>query len=162
MMHINRLKLVLIAIIIIFFQLFIPVINISGIEFTPDLLIILLTYIGYYYGRLDAIIIGFLFGLIQDFATQFELIGVMSLIKSLIGYCFGTMALYREIWHKNFRLLIIISIYFFHFIIFQSICMNSTIVPDLLFVKIIIIQSILCFFILIVFDKSIMKNGILK
>ena len=162
MMHANRLKILVISIIIIFFQLFIPVINISGIEFAPDLLIIFLTYIGYYYGRLEAIILGFLFGIIQDFATQFELIGVMSLIKSLIGYCFGTMALYRDIWHRNFRLLIIFSIYLFHFIIFQSIFMNSTAAPEFLFIKIILIQSILCFFILIVFDKSIMKNGILK
>ena len=162
MMHANRWKILVISIIIIFFQLFIPVINISGIEFAPDLLIIFLTYIGYYYGRLEAIILGFLFGIIQDFATQFELIGVMSLIKSLIGYCFGTMALYRDIWHRNFRLLIIFSIYLFHFIIFQSIFMNSTAAPEFLFIKIILIQSILCFFILIVFDKSIMKNGILK
>ena len=162
MMHANRFKILVISIIIIFFQLFIPVINISGIEFTPDLLIIFLTYIGYYYGRLEAIILGFLFGIIQDFATQFELIGVMSLIKSLIGYCFGTMALYRDIWHRNFRLLIIFSIYLFHFIIFQSIFMNSTAAPEFLFIKIILIQSILCFFILIVFDKSIMRNGILK
>ena len=162
MMHANRFKILVISIIIIFFQLFIPVINISGIEFTPDLLIIFLTYIGYYYGRLEAIILGFLFGIIQDFATQFELIGVMSLIKSLIGYCLGTMALYRDIWHRNFRLLIIFSIYLFHFIIFQSIFMNSTAAPEFLFIKIILIQSILCFFILIVFDKSIMRNGILK
>ena len=162
MIYSYRLKILLISIIVIFFQLFIPVINISGIEFTPDLLIILLTYIGYYYGRIDAIIAGFLFGLIQDFATQFELIGVMSLLKSVIGYCLGTMVLYREIWHRNFRLFIIISIYFFHFIIFQSIFMNSIIAPNLLFIKIILIQSILCFFILIFFDKSIMKHGILN
>ena len=162
MMHANRWKILVISIIIIIFQLFIPVINISGIEFSPDLLIIFLTYIGYYYGRLEAIILGFLFGIIQDFATQFELIVVMSLIKSLIGYCLGTMALYRDIWHRNFRLLIIFSIYLFHFIIFQSIFMNSTAAPELLFIKIILIQSILCFFILIVFDKSIMRNGILK
>jgi rod shape-determining protein MreD len=161
-MYANRWKILVISIIMIIFQLFIPVINISGIEFSPDLLIIFLTYIGYYYGRLEAIILGFLFGIIQDFATQFELIGVMSFIKSLIGYCLGTMALYRDIWHRNFRLLIIFSSYLFHFIIFQSISMNSTAAPEHLFIKIILIQSILCFFILIVFDKSIMRNGILK
>ena len=162
MMHINRLKLVLIAIIIIFFQLFIPVINISGIEFTPDLLIILLTYIGYYYGRLDAIIIGFLFGLIQDLITQFELIGIMAFIKSMTGYCLGTLALYQGIWSRGYRILFIAIIFSFHFYLYQFVKLNGTSISNFLFIKIIFFQVLLPFVILLIFDKYIMKDGILK
>ena len=98
------------AIIVIILQIFIPVININGLAMTPDILIIFLAYIGYYYGRMEAIIMGFLLGLIQDFVTQVELIGIMAFVKSLIGYGLGTLALYRNIWHRNFRIFFIFII----------------------------------------------------
>ena len=104
----NITRVIFLAIIMMVLQIFIPVININGLEITPDILIIFLTYIGYYYGRLETIIMGFLLGLIQDFVTQYELIGMMAFVKSLSGYGLGTMALYRNIWHRNFRIFFII------------------------------------------------------
>ena len=149
-------------IIVLVVQLFIPTINIGGMEVTPDILIILLTYIGFYYGRFEAILIGFLFGIVQDFSTQLELIGTMALIKSIIGYCLGTLALYRSIWSRGFRLFIIFLIYSFHFIFFQAIALNGVMTNKLLFINIILIQALLGFFILIIIDKSIIKFGILN
>ena len=150
------------AIIVLLLQIFIPVININGVEISPDILIIFLVYIGYYYGRIETIIIGFLLGLIQDFATQLELIGIMAFVKSLIGYGLGTMALYRNIWHRNVRLVFIFSIYLLHFFIYHYIKLNGTAISSLIFLKIILIHTIICFSILLIFDKSIMKNGVSK
>ena len=155
-------RIILLVLIVLVLQIFIPVININGVEITPDILIILLTYIGYYYGRLETIIMGFLLGLIQDFVTQFDLIGIMAFVKSLIGYGLGTMALYRSIWHRNFRIFFIFFIYFLYFFIYHYIKLNSTTISNLLFIKIILIQTIICFSILLIFDRSIMKNGVSK
>ena len=153
-------RIILLVLIVLVLQIFIPVININGVEIAPDILIILLTYIGYYYGRLETIIMGFLLGLIQDFVTQFDLIGIMAFIKSLIGYGLGTMALYRSIWHRNFRIFFIFFIFFLYFFTYHYIKLNSTTISNLLFIKIILIQTIICFSILLIFDRSIMKNGV--
>ena len=153
---------ILLAIIVLVIQIFIPVININGLDLTPDILIIFLAYIGYYYGRMEAIIMGFLLGLIQDFVTQFELIGIMAFVKSLIGYGLGTMALYHSIWPRNFRIFFIFIIFLLHFYIYYYIKLNGITISNLLFPKIILIQTILCFFILIIFDRSIMKNGVTR
>ena len=153
-------RFILLSIVMLILQIFIPVININGLEMTPDILIIFLSYIGYYYGRMEAIIMGFLLGLIQDFITQFEMIGIMAFVKSLIGYCLGSMALYRSIWHRNFRLLFIFIIYFLHFFIYHYIKLNGTAVSNFLYLKIILIHTIVCFVIFIIVDKSIMKNGV--
>ena len=155
-------QVILLAIIVLVLQIFVPVIHINGLEMTPDILIIFLTYIGYYYGRLETIIMGFVLGLIQDFVTQFELIGIMAFVKSLVGYGLGTMALYRSIWHRNFRIFFIFFIYFLYFFIYHYIKLNNTTISNILFIKIILIQTIICFSILLIFDRSIMKNGVSK
>ena len=153
-------RIIFLSIIVLVLQLFLPVININSLEITPDILIIFLAYIGYYYGRLETIIIGFLLGLIQDFVTQLDLIGIMAFVKSLMGYGLGTMALYRSIWHRNFRIIFIFFIFFIHFYIYHYIKLNSTTIPNLLFFEIVLVQTILCFSILLIFDKSIIKNGV--
>ena len=155
-------RVIFLSLIILVLQIFIPIINFNGLEMTPDILIIFLTYIGYYYGRMETIIMGFLLGLIQDFVTQFELIGIMAFVKSLIGYGLGTMALYRSIWHRNFRILFIFIIYLLYFYIYHYIQLSGTAISNLLFLKIIFIHTILCFSILLIFDKSIMQNGVSK
>ena len=153
-------RVIFLSIILLVLQIFIPVININGLKITPDILIIFLTYIGYYYGRLETIIMGFLLGLIQDFVTQYELIGIMAFVKSLIGYGLGTMALYRSIWHRNLRIIFIFSLYFLHFYIYYYIKLNSITVSNFHFLEIIFFHTILCFAILLIFDKAIMKNGV--
>ena len=155
-------RVIFLSIILLILQIFIPVININGFEITPDILIIFLTYIGYYYGSLETIIMGFLFGLIQDFVTQYELIGIMAFVKSLIGYGLGTMALYRSIWHRNLRIIFIFCLYFLHFYIYYYIKLNSITVSNLYFLEIIFFHTILSFAILLIVDKSIMKNGVSK
>ena len=153
-------RVIFLSIILLILQIFIPVININDLEITPDILIIFLTYIGYYYGKLETIIVGFLLGLIQDFVTQYELIGIMAFVKSLIGYGLGTIALYRSIWHRNLRIIFIFNLYFLHFFIYYYIKLNSITISNLHFLEIIFFHTIVCFTILLIFDKSIMKNGV--
>ena len=155
-------RVIFITVLILIFQIFIPEININGLEINPDLIIILIAYFGYYYGRLVAIIIGFLLGLIQDFITQYELIGIMAFSKSIIGYILGTMELYHSIWHRNFRLFFIFITYLLHFFIYYFFRFNGTTISAVLFFKIILLQTILCFLILFLFDRAIMKNGITR
>ena len=152
--------MVLLAIIILIVQVFIPVIRFYNLEIVPDILIIFLVYVGYFYGRFEAIILGFIFGIIQDFVTQVELLGVMAFDKSLIGYGLGSMALYKSIWSRNFRMFFIFVIYSLHFFIYYYIKFNGEPISNALIIQIIFIHSILCFFILWVFDQSIIKNGV--
>ena len=154
--------LFILLVIAFFIQLFIPVINIDGIILVPDILIIFLTYFGLYYGRFETILIGFLFGILQDFSTQWELLGIMSLVKSIIGYFLGTLALYRSIWNIRFRLFIIFIIYNLHFACFYFVSLNSISLSKIFLIKIIFIQSIVSFFILLFVDKTIINNGVLK
>ncbi len=153
-------KIFFLTISIVVIQIFIPVINIEGLILIPDILIIFLLYIGYYYGRFEAIIIGFLLGLTQDLVTQFELIGIMSFIKSLIGYCFGTMTIYYSIWSREFRLLYIFIIFFLYFYLNQFIRLNDISISSILFIKIVFIQTTISFIIFLIMDKYIIRNGI--
>ena len=162
MSELFSLRLVLIAFVVLIAQIFVPVIKFYGLEVIPDILIIFVAYIGYYYGRFEAIIIGFIFGLIQDFITQVELFGIMAFTKSLIGYGLGTMALYRYVWSKYFRMFFILVIYFLHFFIYYYIKFNGSHVSISLLLQITVIHSIMCFVILWVFDRAIMKNGVLR
>ena len=91
------LQIVVMTIVVMCIQIFIP----------AFILIIFLTYIGFYYGRFYVIILGFLIGISQDFITQVELMGAMAFTKSAIGFGLGTLALYRNIWSGNIRMLFI-------------------------------------------------------
>ena len=162
MTYLFSIKILFLVISIITVQIFIPVININGLIIIPDILIIFLLYIGYYYGRFEATIIGFLFGVTQDLLTQFELIGVMSFIKSFIGYCLGTMMLYYSIWSRKFCMLYIFIIFFLHFYLYQFIRLNDISISLLPFIEIIFIQTIISFTIFLIIDKYIIRNGISK
>ena len=162
MIYIKLIRLFILLFFALVMQLFIPIINIEGFTIVPDILIIFLTYIGFYYGRFQAILFGFLFGFFQDFFTQLELLGIMSLTKSIMGFLLGSLTLYHSIWSIRFRLFIIFIIYILHFTFFYFISMNGLIISEIFFIKIILCQAILCFCILLFFDKTIMHNGILK
>jgi len=155
-------QIIFLSFIIVVLQIFIPSIIVKNLEITPDLLIIFLVYIGYYYGRFETVIIGFLFGFVQDLLTQLELIGVMTFSKSLVGYLLGTTALYRNIWNKNFRLFFIFILFILHFFIYYYIKLNGINIALGLFITIIIFQSSLCYIILLIIDKIIMNNSLSK
>ena len=155
-------KIVLAALFVLLTQIFIPVITFYNFRFAPDILIIFLSYIGLYYGRVLTIIIGFLLGLSQDLITQLELMGAMAFTKSVIGFCLGTLNLYPNVWSGRFKLFFIFIMYNFHFFIFNFIKFNGLKIESLIVSKIIIINSLISFVILIIIDKILLDGVIAK
>ena len=125
-----------------------------------DIMIIFLTYIGFYYGRFYSIVFGFMIGFFQDLVVQVDLIGAMAFTKSIIGYGLGTLALYNNVWSSKFRISFVFVLYVVHFIIFYYIRFNGVPIQFFNIVNIVIINAFLSFIILIIFDKSFINKGI--
>ena len=153
-------QIMVLSVIILVGQIFIPAFSFHNLKIVPDILIIYLTYLGFYHGRFYAIILGFIFGISQDFITQVELLGAMAFTKSAIGFGLGTLALYRNIWPEHIRLLFIFLMYILHFFIYFFIKFNSVHISIPVYIQVITIYSLLCFTILFIIDKSFMKHGV--
>ena len=148
------------ATIVLIVQIFIPTFNFNNLDIVADILIIFLTYTGFYYGRFYTIFLGFLFGITQDLITQIDLLGAMALTKSAIGFGLGTLALYRNIWSAKSKMLFILLIYFLHFLIFYFFKFNGLSIPILVYIQVILIYSMLSFIILFIIDKSFFSHGV--
>ena len=153
-------QIILITLVVLFIQVFIPSFNFYNLVIIPDILIIFLTYMGIYYGRFYVIILGFIIGILQDLITQVELMGAMAFTKSAIGYGLGTLALYRNIWSLKSRLLIIFLLYNFHFLIFFFINFRGLPISSSFYFQVVLFHSFLSFIILIVIDKSFFSSEI--
>jgi len=154
------LQIVVMTIAVMCIQIFIPAFNFYHLVIVPDILIIFLTYIGFYYGRFYVIILGFLIGISQDFITQVELMGAMAFTKSAIGFGLGTLALYRNIWSRNIRMLFIFLLYNLHFLVYYFIKFSGVPISSSIYIQVILIHTLLSFAILIVIDKSFFNNKI--
>ena len=154
------LQIVVMTIVVMCIQIFIPAFNFYHLVIVPDILIIFLTYIGFYYGRFYVIILGFLIGISQDFITQVELMGAMAFTKSAIGFGLGTLALYRSIWSGNIRMLFIFLLYNLHFLVFYFINFSGVPISSSIYIQVVLIHSLLSFAILFVIDKSFFNNKI--
>ena len=159
-MNTSNVQVLSLTVAVIIIQIFIPVVNFINLDIIADILIIYLTYIGFYYGRFYTIILGFIFGIIQDMITQIDLLGAMALSKSIIGYGLGTLALYKNIWSIKSRLLFILIMYSFHFLIFYFFKFNGISISLLISIQIIIIHSVLSCLILLIIDKTFFSNGV--
>ena len=153
-------QIMVLSVIILVGQIFIPAFSFHNLKIVPDILIIYLTYIGFYHGRFYAIILGFIFGITQDFITQVELLGAMAFTKSALGFGLGTLELYRNIWPKHIRLLFIFQMYLLHFFIYFFIKFNGVHISIPVYMQVIVIHSLLSFTILFIIDKSFMKHGV--
>ena len=154
------LQIVIMTIVVMCIQIFIPAFNFYNLVIVPDILIIFLTYMGFYYGRFYVIILGFLIGISQDFITQVELMGAMAFTKSAIGFGLGTLALYRNIWSGNIRMLFIFLLYNLHFLVFYYINFSGLPISSSIYIQVVLIHSLLSFEILFVIDKSFFNNKI--
>ena len=151
---------ILLTVIVLIVQLYIPAFSLNDLDIIADILIILLTYMGFYYGRFYTIILGFIFGITQDLITQIDLLGAMALTKSAIGFGLGTLILYRNIWSAKSRMLFIFLMYFLHFMIFYFIKFNGVSVPISISIQVIVIHSFLSFIILFLMDRSFFSHGV--
>ena len=153
-------QIIILTIIVMCIQIFIPAFNFYNLVIVPDILIIFLTYIGYYYGRFYVIILGFFMGISQDFITQVELMGAMAFTKSAIGFGLGTLALYRNVWSGNIRMFFIFLLYNLHFLIYYFIKFSGVPISSSIYIQVVLIHSLVSFAILFVIDKSFFNNEI--
>ena len=153
-------QIIILTIIVMCIQIFIPVFNFYNLVIVPDILIIFLTYIGFYYGRFYVIILGFFMGISQDFITQVELMGAMAFTKSAIGFGLGTLALYRNVWSGNIRMFFIFLLYNLHFLIYYFIKFSGVPISSSIYIQVVLIHSLVSFAILFVIDKSFFNNEI--
>ena len=153
-------QIIILTIIVMCIQIFIPAFNFYNLVIVPDILIIFLTYIGFYYGRFYVIILGFFIGISQDFITQVELMGAMAFTKSAIGFGLGTLALYRNVWSGNIRIFFIFLLYNLHFLIYYFIKFSGVPISSSIYIQVALIHSLVSFVILFVIDKSFFNNEI--
>ena len=153
-------QIIILTIIVMCIQIFIPAFNFYNLVIVPDILIIFLTYIGFYYGRFYVIILGFFIGISQDFITQVELMGAMAFTKSAIGFGLGTLALYRNVWSGNIRMFFIFLLYNLHFLIYYFIKFSGVPISSSIYIQVVLIHSLVSFVILFVIDKSFFNNEI--
>ena len=153
-------QIIILTIIVMCIQIFIPAFNFYNLVIVPDILIIFLTYIGFYYGRFYVIILGFFMGISQDFITQVELMGAMAFTKSAIGFGLGTLALYRNVWSGNIRMFFIFLLYNLHFLIYYFIKFSGVPISSSIYIQVVLIHSLVSFAILFVIDKSFFNNEI--
>jgi len=153
-------QIIIMTMVVMCIQIFIPAFNFYKLVIVPDILIIFLTYMGFYYGRFYVVILGFLFGLSQDFITQVELMGAMAFAKSAVGFGLGTLVLYQNVWSAKSRISFIFMMYILHFFIYYCIKFNGVPISAYIQTQIILINSLLSFSILFVIDKSFFNNSI--
>ena len=153
-------QIIILTIIVMCIQIFIPAFIFYNRVIVPDILIIFLTYIGFYYGRFYVIILGFFMGISQDFITQVELMGAMAFTKSAIGFGLGTLALYRNVWSGNIRMFFIFLLYNLHFLIYYFIKFSGVPISSSIYIQVVLIHSLVSFAILFVIDKSFFNNEI--
>ena len=153
-------KVISLAVVVLVVQIVIPAFSFNNLDIVADILIIFLTYIGFYYGRFYTIILGFIFGIIQDLITQIDLLGAMALTKSTIGFGLGTLALYRNIWSVKSRMSFIFLMYILHFLIFYVIKFNGVSIPIYISIQVIIIHSLLSYLILFIVERSFFAHGV--
>ena len=141
-------------------QIYFPVISIAVLQIQPDICLLYITVIAILYGRFFAVIIGFFMGLIQDFSTQAELLGVLSFSKSITAYLIGSIYSYKTIWSKGFQHVVILISYIIHFFLYFYLFSRTFF--DLYYLSIfILLHSIIVFFLFLLFHNLVFKNKLL-
>ena len=141
-------------------QIYFPIINIGKIQIQPDIILLYITIVSVLYGRFFGIIMGFIGGLLQDFSTQAELLGVFSLSKPIAAYFIGSIFSYRTIWDKRIQYLVIIISYGIHFLIYFY--LFSRTIFDFYYLSIfVLVHSTIVFMLFILFNKLVYKDKLL-
>jgi rod shape-determining protein MreD len=155
----NYFKIVVAALLTLLIQIYFPVVYIGEVSFSPDLVLILITYLSILYGRLNTIIMGFILGLLQDLTSHVNLIGLYALTKSVSGYLLGTIFLFESIWSVQVKRLVIFGSYFIHFLIYFYFVTNDSIsIGQLILLS--LLQSIVSYLIFELVNKFIFRKRI--
>ena len=146
---------------VIISQIYFPIIHVGAIQIQPDIVLLYITVLAILYGRLLSIIMGFFLGLIQDFSTQVELLGILSLSKSIAAYIIGSIYNYKTIWSQKTQYIVLLGAYFIHFFIYFYLFSRSIFDWYYLFIFI-LIHSVIVFLFFILFNNLIYKNKLLQ
>ena len=150
----------IIFLVVFLIQIYFPIINIGKIQIQPDIALLYITVLSILHGRFIGVVVGFCMGLLQDFSTQAELLGVFSLAKPITAYCIGSIFYYRTIWHRRIQYLVVISSYLIHFFLYFY--LFSRTIFELYYVIVFIsIHSIIVFILFLLFNNLIYKNKLL-
>ncbi len=141
-------------------QMYFPIINMGKVQIQPDIILLYITVISILYGRFNGIVMGFICGLLQDFSTQVELLGIFSLSKPIAAYLIGTIFNYRTIWDAKIQYLVIISSYLVHFFIYFYLFSRSIFDFYHLFVFV-SIHSAIVFALFLLFNNLVFRNKLL-
>ena len=145
---------------VVLFQIYFPIISIKSLQIQPDIILLYITVIAILFGRFPAIVIGFILGLIQDFSTQAQLLGVLSLSKSIAAYLLASIYNYKTIWSRRVQYGVIFISYIIHFFIYFY--LFSRTIFDLYYLLIfILLHSIIVFLLLLLCEKLVFKNKLL-
>ena len=99
-------------------------------------------------------------GLIQDFSTQAELLGVLSFSKSITAYLIGSIYNYKTIWSKEVQHAVILISYIVHFFLYFYLFSRTFF--DLYYLSIfILLHSAIVFFLFLLFNNLVFKNKLL-
>jgi len=128
--------------------------------FSPDMILIFLVFNSLKIDRSEAIIIGFLFGLSQDFISQYELLGINSLTKTFLTFFIGSIKLYYNVWSSFLRKVVVqLSILLYYFMFFFITDNGSIVLNQFLFS--IFSYSIFSMIIILLYNKFAANNRLI-
>lgn len=152
---------ILVWVLIVVLQTFIPAFKFNEILIQPDLILVLITFVALQLGGDFAIIFGFMNGLIQDFTTQNSLIGILTLSKSITVYSVHFIQKFNTIWTREIKMLYIFGAYLLHNLIYYYFYLSGDVSLFSAGIFIILIQSTISFLIFIIFEKILFKSKLL-
>jgi len=148
-----KLKLLLISLIVFTIQINLPPIFLFNyFKVNLDLFLILLTFLVFVRPTFLLIILGFIYGLVNDIVINIEQIGLMSFIKGATVYMLLYIRNYDTIWNWYMKFLVICLIYLIHFGIYFSIIYDYF---NIYIFTLSIIQAIISLFVFYIFNKLI-------
>ena len=156
---INLIINLVIILAVLLLQSIFPVLYIKSLTVSPDLLLLLLTFYALRSNnRFFSVLAGFFIGLIQDFLSQIELIGIFAFIKSISGFSLGSLNNYNGFFSRKIIIVLIFAIYCIHFLLFYLIRFNSVSFNIILFIKIVLLNSLINIILFILLDRILFNS----
>ncbi len=145
-------------VIVTILQTFMPSIIILHNAIRVDLYLIYLTVIALLYTQLAAILSGFIFGVVQDFTTQYYMLGTFAFMKSVAGYVMGSINNFRKIWSRQVRYLFLFGCYNLHFMIYHYVHLAGKQGTFFIAVQLMLVQSFVNILLLWFVDRYLFNS----
>ena len=164
MIDIRFLRQIYILFFLIIAQLYIPsYVFSSDIMLFPDLILIYLVYLSFFYERYHVIIIGFILGLFQDLISQSSLIGLFAFSKTIAGFMLGLLSKYDRVWNNKIKLGYLFFTFQIHYIFACYMMFDRNFSSMAFTFKSSILESMFMFILLLVVNRFILiDNKIIK